>query len=129
MARFKVPAIVVAVLVLALALGFRLEHPASGFKTALGSPSSSVVITKKADTYSVGDKVVVKSASEELSPLKTVLTPGKSRKSNFRFPLANGSRYSGVVFRRLLNRFIPLKTNSVFALTNLSCSSSFSGSQ
>jgi LysM repeat protein len=69
MARFKVPAIVVAVLVLALALGFRLEHPASGFKTALGSPSSSVVITKKADTYSVGDKVVVKSASDELSPL------------------------------------------------------------
>ena len=69
MARFKVPAIVVAIVVALLALGFRFEHPASGFKTALGSPSSSVVITKKADAYSVGDKVVVKSASKELSPL------------------------------------------------------------
>jgi hypothetical protein len=74
MARFKVPAIVVGVLVVALALGFRFEHPASGFKTALGSPQSSLVITKKADVYSVGDKVVVNSASKELSPLLGQIT-------------------------------------------------------
>ena len=69
MARFKVPVIAAAVLIVLFALGFRFEHPASGFKTALGSPSSSVVITKKADAYSIGDKVVVISASKDLSPL------------------------------------------------------------
>lgn len=85
MARFKVPAIVVAVLVVALALGFRVEHPASGFKTVLGSPSSSVVVTKKADAYAVGDKVVVTSASKELSPLLgqvTAVTDGQYSVTN-----------------------------------------------
>ncbi len=85
MARFKVPAIVVAVLVVLLALGFRFEHPASGFKTALGSPSSSVVITKKADAYAVGDKVVVNSESQELSPLLgqvTAVTDGSYSVTN-----------------------------------------------
>jgi len=80
MARFKIPAIIAAVLVVLLALGFRFEHPESGFKTALGSPASSVVITKKADAYSVGDKVVVNSASKELSPLLgqvTAVTEGE----------------------------------------------------
>ncbi len=69
MARFKVPVIAAAVLIVLFALGFRFEHPASGLKTALGSPTSSLVISKKADSYSVGDKVVVISASKELSPL------------------------------------------------------------
>lgn len=85
MARFKVPAIVVAVLVVALALGFRVEHPAAGFKTVLGSPSSSVVVTKKADAYAVGDKVVVNSASKELSPLLgqvTAVTDGQYSVTN-----------------------------------------------
>lgn len=85
MARFKVPAIVVAALVVLLALGFRFEHPASGFKTALGSPSSSLVITKKADAYTVGDKVIVISASKELSPLLgqvTAITDGQYSVTN-----------------------------------------------
>jgi len=85
MARFKIPAIITAVLVVLLALGFRFEHPASGFKTALGSPASSVVITKKADAYAVGDKVVVNSASKELSPLLgqvTAVTDGEYSVTN-----------------------------------------------
>jgi hypothetical protein len=85
MARFKVPAVIIAVVIVLLALGFRFEHPASGFKTALGSPSSSVVITKKADAYAIGDKVVVNSASKELSPLLgqvTAVTDGQYSVTN-----------------------------------------------
>ena len=69
MSRTKTTLITVLVLVALFALGFRVEHPHSGFKTALGSASSSVVITKKGDLYGVGDKVVAASASKELSPL------------------------------------------------------------
>ena len=69
MSRTKTSLIVAAILVALFALGFRVEHPHSGFKTALGSASSSAVITKKSDQYGVGDKVVAVSASKELSPL------------------------------------------------------------
>jgi hypothetical protein len=85
MARFKVPVIIVTVIFLLLALGFRIEHPASGFKTALGSPSSSIVITKSSEVYSVGEKVVVNSASKELSPLLgqvTAVTDGQYSVTN-----------------------------------------------
>ena len=69
MERFKKPLIVVAILVVLYALGFRIEHPKSGFKTAVGSASSSIVLVQKADNYGVGQKIVGASASKELSPV------------------------------------------------------------
>jgi len=82
MTRWKNSLIVVAVLVVLFALGFRVEHPHSGFKTAVGSASSSIVIVKKSDAYGVGDKVVADSASKELSPVLGQVTA------------VNGSTYS-----------------------------------
>lgn len=82
MERFKKPLIVVVILVIFYALGFRIEHPRSGFKTAVGSASSSIVLVQKADTYAVGQKVVGSSASKELSPVLGQVTA------------VNGSTYS-----------------------------------
>lgn len=69
MSRYRTPLIVFASFALLFALGFRVEHPHSGFKTVVGSASSSLVITQKSATYSVGQKVVASSASKELSPI------------------------------------------------------------
>lgn len=74
MARSKTPLIVIAVLVVLFALGFRVQHPHSGFKTALGSASSSLVITRHSSTYGVGEKVIAASSSKELSPFLGSIT-------------------------------------------------------
>ena len=82
MLRSKKTLIVVAALVLLYVLGFRIEHPHSGFKTALGSASSSIVLTQKSGNYAVGQKVVAASQSKELSPILGQVTA------------VNGSSYS-----------------------------------
>ena len=69
MLRSKKSLIVLAALVLLYLLGLRIEHPQSGFKTALGSASSSIVLTQKTGNYSAGRKVVAASQSKELSPV------------------------------------------------------------
>lgn len=69
MARSKTTLIVIGALVVLYFLGFRIEHPHSGFKTAVGSASSSIVLTHKADSYAIGEKVVASSQSKELSPI------------------------------------------------------------
>jgi hypothetical protein len=69
MLRSKKTLIVIAALVLLYLLGFRLEHPQSGFKSAVGSASSSIVLTQKTGSYSIGQKVVAASQSKELSPV------------------------------------------------------------
>lgn len=74
MARSKTFLIAAVALVLLYVLGFRIEHPHSGFKTAVGSASSSIVVTQKADAYSVGQKVVATSQSKELSPILGQIT-------------------------------------------------------
>lgn len=82
MLRSKKTLLVVAALVLLYVLGFRIEHPHSGFKTALGSASSSIVLTQKSEIYGVGQKVVAASQSKELSPVLGQITA------------VNGSTYS-----------------------------------
>ena len=82
MVRSKKTLLVVAALVLLYVLGFRIEHPHSGFKTALGSASSSIVLTQKSENYGVGQKVVAASQSKELSPVLGQITA------------VNGSTYS-----------------------------------
>jgi hypothetical protein len=82
MLRSKKTLIVLASIALLYLLGFRLEHPHSGFKSAVGSASSSIVITQKSDSYSIGQKVVAASQSKELSPVLGQVTA------------VNGSTYS-----------------------------------
>jgi hypothetical protein len=52
--------VIVAVVVLVFfALGFRVAHPQAGLESALGSAKSSLVIYRGANTFEVGQKVVV----------------------------------------------------------------------
>ena len=61
------------VIVLAFALGFRVSHPHSGLKNALGSASSGIVIYKKANDFAVGNKVLVTTKNESASPVLAIV--------------------------------------------------------
>jgi hypothetical protein len=50
---------VAAIAAVLFALGFRIAHPQDGLQSVMGSAKSSLVIYKKADKVSVGQKVVV----------------------------------------------------------------------
>jgi hypothetical protein len=66
--KSRVLGIVVIVLALLFALGFRVGHPQSGLTNALGSAKSSLVVYQKSDNYSAGQKVLAKSGDQSLSP-------------------------------------------------------------
>lgn len=94
--------IVGLVLVLFYVLGFRLAHPQSGFSTAVGSASSSLVVVKKSDSYSVGQKVVAGSASEELSPVLGEITAV----TDSVYSVSNGVFLESVEEKRISGRMI-----------------------
>lgn len=54
--KLVIVAVIFAVL---FALGFRVAHPQAGLESALGSAKSSLVIYRGADSFEVGQKVVV----------------------------------------------------------------------
>lgn len=56
--KLKVIALL-AIFGLLFAFGFRVAHPQEGLQSAMGSAKSSLVIYKSADTYAVGEKVLV----------------------------------------------------------------------
>lgn len=51
--------ILVAIVGLLFAFGFRVAHPQDGLQSAMGSAKSSLVIYRAADSYAVGEKVLV----------------------------------------------------------------------
>ena len=58
--RFKKPLIIALVVIVAFfALGFRIDHPQSGLKSALGSAISSLAIYRSVGQPSIGNKVLV----------------------------------------------------------------------
>jgi hypothetical protein len=65
---------VLLAIALLFVLGFRVGHPQSGLTNALGSAESSLVIYQKAETYSVGQKVIAKSGDASLSPFLGQIT-------------------------------------------------------
>jgi hypothetical protein len=67
MNKKAVGAVLLAIALL-FVLGFRVGHPQAGLTNALGSAESSLVIYQKAETYSVGQKVIAKSADASISP-------------------------------------------------------------
>ena len=66
-------AIAVVLLLLAFALGFRVGHPHSGLKNALGSAQSGIVHYKKADSFKVGSKIVANLKDESASPILAIV--------------------------------------------------------
>jgi len=70
----KLLAVAAIVLVVFLAFGFRIIHPADGLNSALGSAKSSVAIYKSAGQVLPGDKVLVpvKDFGTQLGVVKSV---------------------------------------------------------
>lgn len=65
--------IVVGIVAILFALGFRVAHPQDGLQSAMGSAKSSLVIYKASGSYEVGQKVVVVVANigNELGVIKS----------------------------------------------------------
>jgi hypothetical protein len=70
----KLLGLLALVLVVFLAFGFRVAHPADGLKSALGSAQSSVAIYKSAGQVLPGDKVLVpvEGSGTQLGVVKSV---------------------------------------------------------
>jgi hypothetical protein len=66
-------AIAALIIVVAFALGFRVSHPHSGLKNALGSASSGIVIYKKSNDFAIGNKVLVHTKDEASSPVLAIV--------------------------------------------------------
>jgi hypothetical protein len=60
-------------IVLGALFGFRVEHPSSGLKNALGSASSGIVVYKKGTQFAVGNKIVVKTQTPETTPALVIV--------------------------------------------------------
>jgi hypothetical protein len=69
---------VIAVLLILLALGFRVGHPQDGLKNALGSAQSGLVVYKNKPSFTVGSKVLVKLDAPAKSPLLAFVMGNKA---------------------------------------------------
>lgn len=70
---FKVAIVVIAVVVVMSVLGFRLGHPQSGLSSAVGDAKTSILLYKKVDKFSAGDRVLVDIGDSELSPATSII--------------------------------------------------------
>jgi hypothetical protein len=66
-------AITIIVLVVLFSFGIRISHPHSGLKNALGSASSGIVVYKQTNQFSVGNKVMVRTADSASSPVLAIV--------------------------------------------------------
>jgi hypothetical protein len=71
MKKYAVGALLVVVL--GALFGFRVEHPGSGLKNALGPASSGIVVYKKANQFAVGNKIVINTQTPETSPALVIV--------------------------------------------------------
>lgn len=70
---FKIVLVAVIVMVVMGLLGFRLGHPQSGLSSAVGAAETSILLYKKVDTFSAGDKVLVDIGDPALSPATSIV--------------------------------------------------------
>ena len=55
------------------AIGFRVHHPQSGLRSAVGSAESSIVLVRQVDTFAAGDRVLVDIGDSTLSPATSIV--------------------------------------------------------
>ena len=72
-------AIFIVLALLVFVLGFRVGHPHSGLKNALGSAQSGIVLYKKADSFKVGSKIVANLKDESASPIHAIVRPSSPK--------------------------------------------------
>jgi hypothetical protein len=73
-------AIALVFVVVAFGLGFRIAHPHSGLKNALGSANSGLVVYKKTGEFKIGDKVLVNITPEDQSPVLAIVRASDASK-------------------------------------------------
>ena len=55
------------------AIGFRVGHPQSGLRSAVGSAESSIVLYRQTEKLSAGDRVLVDIGDPNLSPATSII--------------------------------------------------------
>ena len=65
--------VVVLVCALMFSIGFRVGHPNSGLRSAVGSAESSIVLYRQTEKLAAGDRVLVDIGDPELSPATSII--------------------------------------------------------
>lgn len=65
-------AVVLLLAVVFTMLGLRVAHPKSGLSSATGSAKSTLVVYKKQDTFSVGQKLLVITGDRNMDPVVSI---------------------------------------------------------
>jgi hypothetical protein len=90
------------ILVLAFAFGLRFSHPHSGLKNALGSASSGVVVYKKANEFSIGDKVLVNTKDAVSTPVLAIVRGVDQGKLEIQSGIATNTIEASAAYGKLL---------------------------
>ena len=54
-------------------IGFRVGHPQSGLRSAVGSAESSIVLYRQTEKLAAGDRVLVDIGDKNLSPATSII--------------------------------------------------------
>lgn len=65
-------AVVLLLAVVFTMLGLRVAHPKSGLGSAVGSAKSSIVIYKKTENFTVGQRLLVNTGDRNMDPVVTI---------------------------------------------------------
>lgn len=65
-------AVVLLLAVVFAMLGLRVAHPKSGLGSAVGSAKSSIVIYKKIESFTVGQRLLVNTGNRSMDPVVTI---------------------------------------------------------
>lgn len=69
----RITAIAAVVIVFMSIIGFRVGHPQSGLRSAVGSAESSIVLYRQTEKLAAGDRVLVDIGDAELSPATSIV--------------------------------------------------------
>lgn len=69
----RITAIAAVVIVFMSVIGFRVGHPQSGLRSAVGSAESSIVLYRQTEKLAAGDRVLVDIGDAELSPATSII--------------------------------------------------------
>jgi len=94
--------ITLLVVVVAFSFGFRIAHPHSGLKNALGSANSGLVVYKKTNEFNVGDKVLVNITPKDQSPVLAIVRASDASKLEIQSTTEKQSVDKEAAFGRLV---------------------------
>lgn len=69
----RIVAIAVVVFIFMSVIGFRVGHPQSGLRSAVGSAESSLVLYRQTEKLAAGDRVLVDIGDADLSPATSIV--------------------------------------------------------